>query len=149
METRRGFLLGEETIKIILAVICIAGLIIFIIYIYNGYAGNQDSRNAEATLNHLLSDIKGGVTQEQIYNPQNWVLISFPSQSTDQKNFPPVCTSNKWKTCLCICSDVNSCSNKGSCVQSDFSVQGGFIQFEKLPMPLSISPQSKTISKSQ
>ena len=149
MGNRRGFLLGEETIKIILAVICLAGLIVFVIYIYNGYAGNQDSQNAGATLNHIVSDIKGGVTQEQIYNPQNWVLISFPSQSTDPKNFPQVCTLNKWKTCLCICSDVNSCSNKGSCVQNDFSVQEGFIKFEKLPMSLSISQQSKTISKNQ
>jgi hypothetical protein len=158
----RGFLLGEETVKIILAIICIVALVAFIIYAYGTYAQNQDSQNAKASLTHLVNDAEKGNTQEIIYNPSGWLLSSFQSSF-----LPKACTSNKWTNCLCLCikpsgsihQPQNACDTQGFCMQSNFSVSGtasfiitwqtNSIEISNPPVILSINQQNKTISKSQ
>ncbi len=147
---KKGFLLGEETVKIILAVIAILFLVIFIVYLYNSYSGSKDLTQAKASLTHLIDDINSGSTQEIIYNPSGWLIASFPEiiggtyPIGGSKYYSATlkqCTSNKWAHCLCLCpaatsppgpdgkmqiesvdSIVTSCESKAVCQESDFNI---------------------------
>lgn len=158
---KRGFLLGEETIKIILAVIAILFLILFIVYLYNNFTQNKDLTNAKSSLADLVSQIGSGATQFDIYNPANWVLSSWSSSASSiipgAEVVPKQCTTNKWNNCLCLCAAPGgsiktfliACDTDGTCMQNDFSVQGDNINVgNNPPLLLSINQQTKTISKS-
>src|SRR5271157_4117463 len=118
----------KETLNIIIAVICILGLIALAVALYVHYTKNQDLENAKSSLTKLVSDINSGLNQSQIYNPTDWLLMSF--YSADTGYFPKVCTANGWTKCLCMCvNDVGAaanptCDNDGTCQQSDFFVNG-------------------------
>jgi Tfp pilus assembly protein PilE len=157
---KKGFLLGEETVKIILAIIAILVLIVFIVYLYNNYTQNQDLTNAKASLASLVSQINSGATQFNIYNPPNWVLSSWSSSTSPiihgAANMPSQCSTSKWNNCLCLCAAPGgsvktflvACNTKGTCLPSNFIVQGDDINFgNNLPQLLNINQQTKTISK--
>ena len=128
---KRGFLIGEETVKIILAVIAILVLIVFIVYLYNAYTQNQQLEQATSSLANLVTQITSGATQVNIYNPSDWLLMSFPSNN-QVGYFPKICTNNHWTSCLCICiNDLSAAtypecdiSGSGICQQSNFVVSG-------------------------
>ncbi len=157
---KRGFLLGEETIKLILAVIAILFLVLFVVYLYNNFSQNKELEQAKASLEHLTSGIEAGSTEIEIYNPLGWVLSSWPSSSPPlipgSETLPAQCSNNQWNNCLCICTlpsgsvktFVIACNTKGTCMQSDFSVNGDIINIQNPPLILSINQEEKTIQKS-
>lgn len=161
IKNRRGFLLGEETVKIILAIISIVGLIVFVVYWYNAYSANSETKNAEASLNRILVDINSGRTQTIIYNPKDWVLSSWPHDFQLEKNIlPSTCLNNKWSKCICICQFNSIGCNEGgvlgACVQSNFSVtssgeppETNSILLNPVPAILSINQTNKSISISR
>lgn len=124
---KKAFLLGEETIKIIVAVICIVFLIAILASIYFSATGSKSAKEAQSVINGdngLAKEItrvnSGGEPNEQgflIPNPSGWNLLSFIG---DKK--PNLCAGSN---CICICQNVladifdaqiKECDKKGVCI---------------------------------
>lgn len=123
-KNKNGFLLGEETLKIIIAVIVIVFLIYFLVSIYflNGDKKNRD--DAKATLDRIQKVVaNSNSTSEQVKDivPVGWSLFSFT------ENIKPNSCLNK--NCICICDSIsfvdyfnglqrqaNECNKNGICV---------------------------------
>lgn len=130
---KHGFLLGEETLKIIVALICIVLLIYFLTSLYYSKVNENKLKEAEATLKESQSgSIKvviervrnsqgnlGGDSEELlIHNPSGWYLFAFTEEET-----PNSCAG---KNCLCICDKLSSlnfweeqakkCDEDGTCL---------------------------------
>ncbi len=122
---KRGFLLGEETLKIIIAVICIGFLVYLMVAIYFSVSDGQKSKEAEASMiNVITTEItrinNGGEYNPQgvqVPNPSGWYIFDFvgnvkkPNQCTEQN-------------CMCICRrilvdifdrQIKKCDEMGSC----------------------------------
>lgn len=154
---KRGFLLGEETVKIIIAVICLAALVYFLVSLYIANQ-NKDLELAKASLEKLIIDINAGRMETEIYNPNGWGIVSF---SSSRGIIPDFCSNAGWMDCICICNSYKThsgfdCSNKNNavCKESDFVVGGSssisgpnVIPISPAPLLLSINKNDKTISK--
>ncbi|MCX6747042.1 MAG: hypothetical protein NTU63_02810 [Candidatus Pacearchaeota archaeon] len=124
---KKGFLLGEETLKIVVAVICIIFLIFLLVSVYYAVTGGQKSKEAASILNGangLTKEIErinlGGTPKPDgffVPNPVSWYVFSFIGE--DKK--PNLCTG---KDCLCICKNIiinifdrqiKDCDDKGAC----------------------------------
>ncbi|MCX6750371.1 MAG: hypothetical protein NTZ83_02855 [Candidatus Pacearchaeota archaeon] len=124
-EDKKGFLLGEETLKIIIAVICILFLVYLLVAIYNSNSGDKKIEQAAAVffdeengIEKIISVLKDGeIRNIDIIDPSGWHLYSFVGQEK-----PNSCLNQK---CLCICekslieqlkSQAKKCDNKGKCL---------------------------------
>jgi len=120
-KNKKAFLLAEETLKIIIAVICILFLVYILIAIYNSQTANKKIEEAKDSLERIgtiASSLQEGEMENQdIPNPKGWHLYSFLEQ---QK--PNSCLN---QNCLCICSDVvieqirsqaKKCDKYGACL---------------------------------
>lgn len=157
---KKGFLLAEETLKIILAVISISFLVYFLTALYFVNQNSEELEQAEASLEFLVKEInsmkEGEIREIEIYNPSSsdkfpggWILISFP---LSENIFPDKCNG---KECVCICDEasntireeglVKDCNNIGVCMESDFKVEDKKIKLENPPITLQIN--DKTISR--
>jgi len=150
---KKGFLLGEETIKLILSVIAIIFLVMFIVYLYNNFSQNKELEQAKSSLTHLITEIAAGSAEVQIYNPKDWGVASFSSK----ENFPKPCLTAGWSSCICICKIIGtsvhttklSClatNSEITCQNNDFAinpVEG--ILISNPPIILSIDLQNKLI----
>ncbi|MFH1607551.1 MAG: hypothetical protein ABIA78_00275 [archaeon] len=129
MKDKHGFLLAEETLKIVIAVISIGFLIYLLASLYFNHRDNQDLELAKATLGRLVGDINAGVTEVEIYNPENWWVSSWPFDVTTgylkwkkTEEFEPVsCKNMGWESCICICkkSSSGSCDENGICQNNE------------------------------
>lgn len=109
---KKGFFLAEETLKIIIAVICISFLIFILGKMYYSYTLDksvQEAKDSLARIEKEINSMKGNEEREiVIYNPSPpnimgyfekdyWVLVSF-----DMKT-PNFCAEKGWNSCLCLC----------------------------------------------
>lgn len=154
MKNKKGFLLGEETVKIIIAVI---GLLILVYLLASLYITNRNKELelAKASLEHLITDINAGRTETEIYNPKEWIIISF---SSSQKNInPKLCFDKGWDNCICIMcvaagtrpNCIGQANSDFPCAETDFSVKDGLGIEITPPLILSINQQDKTITKKE
>lgn len=105
MKNKRGFLLAEETLKIVIALISLSFLIFFLISLYFSNVNDVKSKQAEQILIESDESIKQSIqnlddseSKELILdNPNGWYLFGF----TNLK--PNVCAGDN---CLCICDRV-------------------------------------------
>jgi hypothetical protein len=104
---RRGFLLAEETLKIILAVIAILFLIYFLFMLYFSSVHAAKLKQAESILKSSSESIgvaiervrtTGIAEPKQIPDPNGWYVFGFVSGIK-----PNACAG---KNCLCICENV-------------------------------------------
>ncbi len=135
MKDKRGFLLGEETLKIIIAVICIVFLIFLLASVYYNMTGQQKTKEAGASMDLISNETKrinaGGAYNEEgilIPNPSGWFIFGFAGEKK-----PNLCAG---ENCACICRrilinifdrQVKECDSKGAC----FSVSN-LNEFEKI-----------------
>ena len=136
IKNKKGFLLAEETLKIILSVIAIGFLIYFLASLYYSNKGDNEMELAQASLEHLVAEINVGVTEVQIYNPKGWMFSSWPFE--DKK--PDICSDLGWAECLCLCEEdsglgldftfnpkdrkVAHCNKNGFCMESEGIIFG-------------------------
>ena len=155
---KKGFLLAEETLKIILAVIAIGFLAYLLFSIYFNYRENKDLEMAKASLEHLIEKINSGSAEAEIYNPTTnnaWYIASWPISGKK----PLYCDNLGWETCLCICKFSTQlmtpsklselCDDKGVCMESSASVNDDgefYIQIKEPPLELKIN-NAKEISE--
>lgn len=153
---KRGFLLGEETLKIIIAIIAISFLIYLLFSLYSANRTSKDLELAKSSLNHLIEEINAESNVTEIYNPKNWVVSSWP----DNGNLPRECSNAGWDNCLCICNRpggsvrtfLSACETKGTCLENDFVVEHAginAIEIVKLPLILTIDYENKIITQKE
>ena len=156
---KKGFLLGEETLKIVLAVIAIGFLVFFLVSLYSSHTQTKDLELAEASLEHLIEGIDLGNQEIEIYNPVggaiNWFILSWPFNDF----IPNTCSNVGWENCICICKGgrkgeerfVSRCDEGGICLENDFKIEGdeNYIKIENPPLILTIHEETKTITKKQ
>ena len=127
MKNKRGFLLAEETLKIIIALISISFLVYFLTALYFANQNSEELEQAKASLERLEEIILGLSEEESSESdiaPQGWSLFSF----IEEERPPNTCAG---KNCLCICDEVivdnalfgyisgrqaNECSESGACL---------------------------------
>ncbi len=126
MKNKKGFLLAEETLKTVLAVIAIGFLIYFLVSLYFVNLKEGKQKQAEATLEKISKIIKSAETYGEIraITPEKWYLFSFTKEIK-----PNSCAG---KNCVCICQlkvdvvfnlpltfeqrQANECSDDGRCL---------------------------------
>lgn len=117
---KKAFLLGEETIKIVIALICILFLAYLLISLYYSKIRDEKSQQAQATLNGVSvgsvktiiervklgqGNLGGNSERLVIHNPKGWVIFGFFVSSVK----PNSCSNSK---CVCICDEVSDFSIK-------------------------------------
>jgi len=137
---KRGFLLAEETLKMVIALISITFLIYFLVTLYFGRANEADFQQAKQTLIDSSQSVKktiDGLNEGQtrtmtLANPIGWRFLSF---TQDPK--PNSCAGSN---CLCICKkplvsyfteQAQKCDDKesgicfanGNLEQKDFNIE--------------------------
>lgn len=134
---KQGFLLAEETLKILIAVICIVFLVYLLVSIYNSHTSDKKIEKAREVLSRIetiVSSLNEGESDRQdISDPKGWHLYTFVEQEK-----PNSCLNTK---CLCICqkavvkllnSQAEKCDKEGACLTIpklavspiDFKVEG-------------------------
>jgi uncharacterized membrane protein YsdA (DUF1294 family) len=121
-----GSLLPEETLKILVAILCIVILAGLVILIYFALTGNEDKQKAQGNIDRIANEtnrINAGsanVPSFPVLNPSGWTIFSFVG--IDKK--PNSCAG---ASCLCICETLTigiynvderqaqRCDDKGSC----------------------------------
>ncbi len=96
---QRGFLLAEETIKIIIALICVVFLVYLLFSLYNSRNAGQDREQALASLKLIDDGVEKKISQLEIFNPKDFFLLSWPEAG----ELPSKCSNLGWENCLCIC----------------------------------------------
>lgn len=136
---KKGFLLAEETLKIILAVIGIGFLVFLLGSIYFNASGENKLEHAKAVLfesEESLESVIDSVRKEEgslkngsaeefsFNNPQGWSMFSFIVR--EDEAIPNKCAN---KNCVCICNSkfikednllskgqARECSDEGACL---------------------------------
>lgn len=155
---KKGFLLAEETLKIILAVIAIGFLAFLLFSLYNANKTAKDLELAKESLDFLVQEINAQRAEVEIYNPKGWEIYSWPNTytkgillwKTTEEGMPLSCSNLGWDSCICICKKdtPDKCDSKGICLNNplDFSVEDS-IKIKDPPITLSIDYSNKIISK--
>jgi len=99
---KRGFLLAEETIKMIIALIALTFLTYFLVSLYITNTQNKKIVLAEESLDFILQEISLNKENIEIYNPEDWEIISWNNEGI----MPKACSNFGWNNCLCICSPL-------------------------------------------
>lgn len=168
---KKGFLLGEETVKIVIALICLFFLVLLLFYIYFSHRSSKDLELAKESLNYLAEQMSMKAEEIEIYNPRGWGLISFKKTNSFlpiDAQLPNQCIDKKWENCLCICklpsasvkSFIVTCSNDawGVCLDNEFAISNRWffemieynsIEIENPPVMLSIDYENKIIKKQE
>ncbi len=101
---KRGFLLAEETLKIIIALIGISFLVFFLTSLYFTNAkqqkleqAHQELKNSEESIQKIISTMGEEEREKNLVSPMGWFLFSFTGERK-----PDSCTNN----CICICEGV-------------------------------------------
>ncbi len=150
MRNKKGFLLAEETLKIIIAVICIGFLVYFLMSLYFTNKSSKDLEFAEASLNKLIDEIKSGITEVEIYNPKDWVISVWFDE------LPKTCSNIAWDKCICICKGpvfwenlLDNCDKEGFCLENNLKldIEEKSIKINEVPFKIKI--QNNMIIKNE
>jgi hypothetical protein len=149
---KKGFLLAEEVMKMILAVIAIGLLAYLLISLYGVSKDSKNLEFAKASLDHLISEIEDNrATSVQIPNPKKWKISSWSSSG----DLPLLCSNAGWNSCICVCKDkitssneLKECDSAGACLENsnEFSISRPIKIGPSLPHTLNIDYSSKEIS---
>ncbi len=108
MKSKKGFMLGEYTLKMIIAVLCILLLLYLLFSLYSNNKNQKNLQLAKASLNELVEKMgearESGSAEVLILNPiqepsylgKLWVITAWPIYNNEKPN---KCT----KDCICIC----------------------------------------------
>lgn len=159
---KRGMLLAEETLKIVISVIVISFLVYFLANLYMGKLKDDTIKksdqlliNSDESIKNTLDSLNDGESkrlslQEISYLGDQWHLIGFVGNSEK----PNACLG---KNCLCICNDVVSedffkqaeeCNKNGICtIAANLKNEEINIELQKdFGTEILISKQNKEVS---
>ena len=160
MENKKGMLLAEETLKMVIAIIVIVFLVYFLVNLYFGKLKNDAIKSSEQLLissdqsiKNIIETLKEGESKNLILQRvgtfgDNWHLFSF----TGSEEKPNQCAG---KNCLCICDDVpseilktqaNECNKNGVCVViQNLKNEKINLELGEILTEISISKQNKEV----
>jgi len=146
---KNGFLLAEETLKIILAVIAIGFLAYLLFSLYQSAKDSKNFELAKESLQFLTSEINSGKTKVDIYNPDSWHISTWSSLAG-----PKTCSNLGWEWCICICkeSTAESCDENGICLNNEkrlTTLDFKSIKIEEPPITLDLNYETRKISLEQ
>jgi len=154
MKGKKGFLLVSETLKIIIAVICIGFLIYFLVHLYSSNKESKGLEFAKESLRNLISEINAQSLEVSIYNPKDWIIVSWPNEFTTgallwkktEEGVPKSCSNLGWDNCICICpkNKPDKCDEKGTCMESEFIIDDS-IEIKNPPITLRIDYDNNKI----
>lgn len=148
---RKGFLLGEFALKMLVAIVCIVILLFLLYKIYGNFTGQTELSQAESSMNSIGEEISSAVLSNAVrnyivVNPRDWILVYFGEDV--QK--PDKCNGK----CLCICEQVGwggviggdqktSCNKQGVCKNVGYQIIGFDKQVIYGPIQLEIKRAEK------
>ncbi len=106
IKNKKGFLLGEFSLKVIIAIICILLLIYLLGRLYFNQQLSAEEEQAGATLDSIVAalpkakDNPGQEITMTVYNPEGWVIV-FWDKTHDR---PETCFD---KSCICVCKKLS------------------------------------------
>ncbi len=148
ISNKKGFLLAEESLKLIIGVIAVSLLVYFLFSIYNTNKDSKELELAEESLDYIIEGIDAGLSEIEIYNPKGWFVSSWPQGN----NMPLSCSVQGMQDCICICknmvfkSRIEECDKKSVCRESEYKL-GQNIEIKNPPVILEIDYQNKQIIK--
>ena len=129
---KKGFLLGEYTLKVVIAGISLLLLVYLLFSLYSSFINEKNFKRAEATLNSLnekMINVKNsGNGSIPLLEPNGWRLISYISGEKPEK-----CSNY----CICLCEGIEikdrmkliwapsqkeKCNIRGVCKEIDVSI---------------------------
>jgi hypothetical protein len=123
MRDKKGILM-EETLKIIVAVVCIVALVYLAFSLYGIFTQKKEVEQARATVTNIINKanvLKEGATAPYLVeSPNKWYIVIF-SRGLVEK-MPAQCSVKE--TCLCMCNKptVESCDGTATCMSSATSL---------------------------
>ena len=151
---KKGFLLGEFTLKMLVAIMCIIILLFLLYKIYGNFTGKTELSQAESSINAIGEEISSAVLSNSVrsymvLNPQDWILVYFGG---DVKK-PEKCNGK----CLCICEQVgwsgvvgkdqqSACNSQGVCKNVGYQIVGFTNQVISKPVQLEIQKVENGVS---
>ena len=155
---KHGFLLAEETLKLIISVIAIGFLAYFLVSLYFSARTSQELEQAKETLPFLMNETIAGRTSADIYNPKGWLLGSWPHVvekgilffKEREMQLPKTCSNLGLTSCICLCEkdSAESCDNDGICLNNEgFLIEGSSIKIENPPLNINIDQTNKILKK--
>jgi len=149
VNNKRAFLLAEETLKIIVAVICIGFLVFFLASLYFNSVNSQNLVKATASLERIKKVIQNPQSTQEIVSditPSGWKLISYVEAKK-----PNSCGG---ESCLCICDNIlinvfdrqlKECDSGGVCEAVRGLVGFGEIKIKKPSSSIEIIKTGGTV----
>lgn len=104
---KRGLLMLEQIIKLLIAVIVISLIIYAGVTLFRTYIGRPGEMKAKGTLNKVVQTLEkaneSGITEKLlIYTPKGWYIVAFDSDQNENHKFKkPSVMFNK--NCVCVC----------------------------------------------
>lgn len=135
---KRGFLLAEETVKIVLAVIGLLFLAYLLFSLYYNHLKNEKLEEAKSTLDRMKTEMGNINVGEKIdfiiYNPSPTYPGGIGSWHVSSGNInTPGCFSTN---CLCIC-DNSKCDGKNACQETSKPVTSS-LKISQIPLTIKI-----------
>jgi len=127
LKNKKAMLLASETLKMVLAVICLGFLVYLLVSVYYANADSKELEHAKATIDRIESSIKdldlgiASVRNITEITPAGWVIFSY----TGNEKKPNFCSR---ENCICICDDyfnyfgiskdrpLKKCGEEGACL---------------------------------
>lgn len=115
---KKGFFLGEFTLKVIIAVLCLALLAFLFFKLYASFTSNTDVDKARGSLSRINEKVNEAILNGRadylLLSPEGWILLY------SEQGVPSSCQGQK---CLCICAadglsfdKIKACTSSiGSC----------------------------------
>lgn len=155
---KHGFLLAEETLKLVIAVIAIGFLAYFLMSLYFSAKTSKELEQARETLPFLMNETRLGRASVDIYNPKDWFLGTWPHEvekeilffKEKEIQFPKTCSNLGLNPCICFCEEdsAESCDNEGICLDNEgFLIEGNSIKIENPPVIINIDQTNKILRK--
>lgn len=137
MISKRGFLLGEYTLKIIIAVFALLLLFYLLFSLYSFQKEAEGKADAEKTINLIIEKLNDAKKENQrvvLLKPSDWILLYYPATEGYK---PSLCKGN----CLCICEEkgwtgdqMTQCQKTGFCQ----TITESFNSFSQIILPADI-----------
>ena len=159
---RKGFLLAEETLKLILAVIAIGFLAYLLFALYQSNQDSKDLKLAKESLEHVVEELSLERAEIEIYNPNGWYISSWPNTYVTgillwkslESGIPLSCSNLGWQSCICICDtksfkdEKSECESVGACLENP---EGFFlsenVKIENPPVILGVDYETKEMTQ--
>lgn len=131
MKNKKGMILPEETLKLIIGTIVLVSLLVILIAVYYTVTFNKDLKLAEKSLENLLIYLDSGqMNTIKIFNPTRWHILSWSLFEKEQSTFPDSCPYYG-KSCVCFCSNKD-CSKEKVCSSSNLQIEISSFESEQI-----------------